>query len=116
MSSDNAVPIIPSPKYTSNLADSTSWRKYTLLVDVSWVISVASVNEVTVVLPEEVWTLTVSVDVSALLSVIINLWSAVEVSTVYLVDTNVPSYILVLRYGIVAPIFEDVLSVAVTNW
>ena len=68
-----------------------------------------------VVSVEDVCTLTVSVLVSALLSVSKNLWSMSELLTVYLVVIKVPSYMSVFRKGIVPPVFDFVTSVIVEN-
>ena len=77
----------PSPKYTSNLPCSTSCKKYTLLFIVSCDMSVAFVKVVVNVSEDEFCIVTVSVVVSALLSVIMDLCSVSELSTVYFVVT-----------------------------
>ena len=62
-----------------------------LEVEVAWTISADSVYVWVVESVEEFCTVTFKVDISAFKSGIINLWSILSASTVYLVVINVPS-------------------------
>ena len=89
--SDNFLPITPSPNNISCCPSSTSCTKYILEVDVAWTMSADSVYVWVVESVDEFCTVILRVDISAFISGIINLWSTLSASTVYLVVINVPS-------------------------